>query len=240
MTDSAVLADLAPTGRLRAAINTGNAVLVQVGADGTPTGITVELARELGRRLGTPVDLRTYPGANAVFLDRDAGVWDIAFLAAEPERAAQIAFTPPYVHIEATFLVQAGSRYQSVHELDHAAARIATVQGAAYDLVLSRTLQHATVVRHKNLAEALAAFSAEGFDAVAGIRQALDAVAGAGMRVLPDSFSRIEQAMAVPKGRDAGLRHLAAFLEELKASGFIRACLDRAGQGDAVVAPPAS
>ena len=197
-------------------------------------------AKALAARLGLELELRPYAGAGAVFGDRDAGVWDIAFLAAEPERAAEIAFTAPYVHIEASFLVQEGSPYRSVHELDHAGAKIGSVQGAAYDLVLTRTLQHATLLRYPLLAAAMQAFTTDGLDAVAGIRQALEAVAGPDQRVLPDSFSRIEQAMAVPKGRVCALAYVSAFVEEMKASGFVRASLDRAGQAEAMVAPPAA
>ena len=50
-----VVRALAPTGTLRAALNLGNPVLVQRGPDGTPSGTTVDLARELARRLGVPV-----------------------------------------------------------------------------------------------------------------------------------------------------------------------------------------
>src|SRR5258708_36531499 len=50
-----VLKDLAPTGKLRAAINFGNGVLAQKGKTGEPQGVTADLSRELAKRLGVEV-----------------------------------------------------------------------------------------------------------------------------------------------------------------------------------------
>src|SRR5882757_5438569 len=80
--------DLAPTGRLRAAINLGNPVLAQKDpATGEPRRVSVDLARELGRRLELPVDLVTYDAAGKVVEAVKTDAWDVAFLAIDPERA---------------------------------------------------------------------------------------------------------------------------------------------------------
>ena len=149
----AVLKDLAPTGTLRAAINYGNGVLAQRGADDQdPKGVSADLARELGKRLGVPspsldstrrarYSTRCEAGPN------DPKAWDIAFLAIEPVRAAQIAFTAPYVLIEGTYLVRKDSPLQTTADLDRPGHRIAVATKAAYDLYLTRTLKHAELVR---------------------------------------------------------------------------------------------
>src|SRR3954467_15497479 len=93
--------EIAPSGKLRAAINFGNPVLAQKDpATGEPRGLSVDLARELGRRLGVPVELVTYESAGNVFDAVKMGAWDVAFLAIDPERAAEIAFTAPYLVID--------------------------------------------------------------------------------------------------------------------------------------------
>ncbi len=153
---AAVLDDLAPQGVLRAAINYGNPVLAQAGADGKPQGASVELAAALARELGVALELVTYDAAGKVFADLDSGAWNLAFMAIEPVRAAQIAFSEPYVIIEGTYLVANDAPYSEVAQLDRPEVRIAVGQGAAYDLFLSRTLQQAQLVRAATSAEAIA------------------------------------------------------------------------------------
>jgi polar amino acid transport system substrate-binding protein len=233
-----VIKDLAPTGTLRAAINAGNVVLVQKDASGV-LGVTVDLAIELARRLGTPLALTIYDTAGKVTDAVKTGEWDIAFLAIEPVRAAVIGFTAPYVVIEGTYMVAADSPLQTIADVDRDGIRIAVAKGSAYDLYLTRTLQHATLVRYPSPPLALEGFVAGKLDAAAGVRQFLNAYAKThlDMRVMPEHFQEIREAMGTPLGRDAGLQYLKTFVEEMKASGFVAKSLARAGQADAVVAP---
>ncbi|MGQ6139464.1 transporter substrate-binding domain-containing protein, partial [Serratia sp. IR-2025] len=170
---AAVLDDLAPQGVLRAAINYGNPVLAQAGAGGKPQGASVELAAALARELDVALELVTYDAAGKVFADLDSGAWNLAFMAIEPVRAAQIAFSEPYVIIEGTYLVANDAPYFEVAQLDRPEVRIAVGQGAAYDLFLSRTLQQAQLVRAATSAEAIALFFERGLEAAAGVRQPL-------------------------------------------------------------------
>ena len=114
------VADLAPTGKLRAAINVGNAVLAARPATpgGEPTGISVDLARELARRLGVPLQLVVFDAAGKVVDAGKTGSWDIAFVALDPKRAAEIAQSPPYVQIEGSYLVKSESPLKSNDEVD--------------------------------------------------------------------------------------------------------------------------
>src|SRR5580693_8902804 len=231
-----VIKDLAPTGTLRAAINAGNVVLVQKDASGVH-GVTVDLANELARRLGTPIALTVYDAAGKVTDAVKTGEWDIAFLAIEPVRAKLIGFTAPYVIIEGTYMVGADSPLKTTADVDRDGVRIAVAKGSAYDLYLSRTLQHATLVRYPSPPLALSGFVADKLDAAAGVRQFLVHYAKTNptMRVMPDHFQEIREAMGTPLGRDigpgaSGLRYLRSFVEEMKSSGFVRQALDRAGQ----------
>jgi polar amino acid transport system substrate-binding protein len=237
-----VVKDLAPTGRLRAAINFGNPVLAQRDpSTGTPRGVSVDLARELGRRLNVPVDLVTFDAAGKVFDALGTNAWDVAFLAIEPARAAQIAFTAPYVVIEGTYLVPANSPLRSIEDVDRDGVRIAVGNKSAYDLYLSRTLKRARIVRAPTSPAAIELFMTDRLEAAAGVKQPLVAFARShpNVRVMDGRFMAIEQAMGTPKGRDAGARYLREFVEEMKASGFVAAGLARSGQGDAAIAPPA-
>jgi polar amino acid transport system substrate-binding protein len=235
--------DLAPTGKLRAAINLGNMVLAQKDpATGEPRGITVDLARELARRLGLPLELVTFDAAGKVFEALKTGAWDIAFLAIEPVRAAEIAFTAPYVLIEGVYLVPTNSPLRALADVDRDGVRIAVNTGSAYDLYLTRTLKHAKLMRGEN---GIDLFMRDKLEAAAGVKQPLVEFAktNSSVRVMDGRFMEIRQAMGTPKlryqGRDAAPRYLEGFVEEMKATGFVAKALERSNQPDAVVAPPA-
>jgi polar amino acid transport system substrate-binding protein len=237
-----IVKELAPTGRLRAAINFGNPVLAQPDpAGGPPRGVSGELARELAQRLGVGIDYVTFDAAGKVFEALKEGLWDVAFLAVDPVRAAGIAFTAPYVLIEGVYLVPKDSRLHTVEDVDRDGVRIAVAKGSAYDLYLSRTIKQATLVRQPSGPEALDMFVRDRLEAAGGVRQPLDAFAQAhpDTRVLPGRFMAIEQAMGTVKGRDAGIAYLRRFIEEMKASGFVARALAASGQGDAAVAQAA-
>jgi polar amino acid transport system substrate-binding protein len=237
-----VVKDLAPTGKLRAAINAGNVVLVQKdAAGGEPHGITVDLARELARRLGVAADLIVYETAGKVTDAVKTGAWDIGFIAIEPVRAAVIGFTAPYVIIEGTYMVAQDSPLKDIADVDRDGVRIAVARGSAYDLFLTRTLQHATLVHYPSPPLALQGFITDKLDAAAGVKQQLVQFAktNSHVRVMDGRFQEIKEAMGTPLGRDLGLRYLRSFVEEMKASGFVKKALERANQPDAVIAPPA-
>ena len=234
--------ELAPTGRLRAAINFGNSVLAQPDpAGGPPRGVSGELARELAKRLGLEIDYVTFDAAGKVFEALKAGLWDVAFLAVDPVRAAGIAFTAPYVVIEGVYLVPKHSPLKSVEDVDRDGVRIAVAEGSAYDLFLTRAIKHATLVRQPSGPESLDMFVRDGLEAAGGVRQPISAFAQAhpDTRIIPGRFMAIEQAMGTVRGREAAAACLRAFIEEMKASGFVARALEASGQGDATVAPPA-
>ncbi|HSB71031.1 MAG TPA: ABC transporter substrate-binding protein [Candidatus Methylomirabilis sp.] len=236
-----VVKDLAPTGTLRAAINFGNPVLAQKDpATGEPRGVSVDLARELGRRLALPVELITYDAAGKVFDALKTAGWDIAFLAIDPARAAEITFTAPYVVIEGTYLVPADSPLRRIEDVDREGVRVAVGNKSAYDLYLTRTLKRTQLVRAPTSPAAIEVFMKEKLEAAAGVRQPLVQFAKGNpqVRVMDGRFMVIEQAMGTPKGRESGARYLRAFVEEMKASGFVAAGLERSGQRDATIAPP--
>jgi polar amino acid transport system substrate-binding protein len=237
----AIAKELAPSGRLRAAINFGNPVLAQKdAATGEPRGVSAELARELGRRLGISVEFVPFDGAGKVVDAVKADIWDVAFLAIDPLRAADITFTAPYVVIEGTYLVQETSLLRTPEDADKDGIRIAVSTGSAYHLFLKRELKHAQLAEVQGGAAVADLLVQNRADAAAGIRQALLSFASThpGLRVMPGRFMAINQAMATPKGREPGARFLHAFVEEMKSSGFVAKALAASGQADAAVAPP--
>jgi len=236
-----VVKELAPNGKLRAAINFGNIVLAQKDpAGGEPRGVSAELARELAKRLNVPIEYVTFDAAGKVFDALKTGAWDVAFLAIDPVRSEGIEFTGPYVVIEGAYLVPSNSPLQTNEDVDRDGVRVAVARGSAYDLYLTRALKRAQLVREQSGPQALDMFLKDRLEAAAGVKQpiVLFAKDHPETRVIPGRFMVIEQAMGTPKGREASVRYLREFIEEMKASGFVAKALEKSGQTDAAVAPP--
>ena len=239
----AVRAALAPTGTLRAAINFGNPILaVRNPSSAAPQGVSVDLARELGRRLGVPFELVTYPAAGKVFDGLRANEWDVAFIAIDPVRAAEAEFTAPYVVIEGAYLTAADSPIRRNEDVDRPGVRVVVGRDSAYDLYLKRELKQAVLVRAPSSPAVTDMMVAQRIEVAAGVKQQLQADAKRlpGLRLLDGRFMVINQAMAVPKTRAAGVGYLSDFVETMKASGFIADALARHGIDGAAVAPPSS
>lgn len=227
-----ILTQLAPLGELRVALNYGNSVLAQRGADGIVQGVAPDLARELARRLGVLPRFISYEAAAKVAEAAKDNAWDLAFMAIDPKRGEYIDFTQAYVQIEGTYLVREQSPWLSVAELDREGVRIAVGQGAAYELYLSRAIQHAELLRFPTANATIHGFVDQQLDAAGGVRQTLlDFVAAQdGYRVLDDYYTAIYQAVALPKGRDLALAYVTDFVEEMKRNGFVAEALRRSGQ----------
>lgn len=233
MPAATVVDALAPQGVLRAVINLGNPVLAQ-GSPERPAGVTVDLAHELARRLGVAAELTCVTAARESFAALVDGRVDVAFLAAEPQRAEQVAFTAPYVLVEGVFAVPAGSAITAADDVDRPGVRVGVKEGSAYDLFLSRSLRHAELVRG---AEGTAVFESAGLEVAAGIRQPVTrwAAARGDVRVVEPRFMQIRQAVATGRERPPeAVAWLRSAVGQLVRDGAVAAALARSGQ-DATV-----
>ena len=228
----AARAELAPTGKLRAGINYGNFLLVGKDApDGSPRGIAPDLAREIAKRLGVEIEWLRYDAAGKLADGVKSGAWDVAFLGNEPQRANEISFSEAYLEIPVTALVPAGSKIATLADIDQTGVRIAVAVKSAYDLYLSRTLKHATLVRVEGIEGSYQAFIGQKLDALAGLKPRLveDAAKNPGSRVLEGQFTGVQQSIGAPKGRDAAAAYLRGFAAEVKASGLVARLIEEHG-----------
>src|SRR5580658_410888 len=218
-----IKSELAPTGVLRAGINMSNFLLVTgKSAAGDPQGVSPDMAAEIAKRLSVPVAYVQYERPSKLADAAGTNAWDIGLIGAEPQRAEKITFTAAYCEIEATYLVQPNSPFQTVGDVDHAGARIAVRRGAAYDLWLERNINHATVLRSDSAEGPLDQFIAEKLEALAGLRPGLlgDVKKVPGGKILPGNFMTVQQAIGTEKKNAAGAAFLAEFVAEAKRSGF--------------------
>ena len=235
-------AELAPTGKLRAGINYGNVILARKDpATGESSGVAIDLARELGRHLGVPVEIVAYDSVGAMVDGAKAGAWDIAFLGADPARAAEISFTAAYVELDATYLVPAGSPLRAIADVDREGVRVAAPARANYELYLSRSLTRAQLVRAQGAAAAFDLLASGKVEALAGLTQALIGLRATlpGSRLVDGRFMAVQQSVGIPKGRDAGAQYLRGFVEEAKASGLVARAIEKTGARGVSVAPKA-
>ncbi len=240
--DAATIALLAPGGRLRASINLGNPILAGTDpATGEPRGVSVDLARALAARLGVPLETLRFPAATKSVDAVTAGSADVGFFAIDPLRGAEIAFTDAYLLISGAYLVRDDSPCQANEDVDRAGTTVVVGKGSAYDLFLTRELNAAALLRVPGASEVVQTLAAGGADVAGGIRQVLLEVAQRtpGLRVLPGHFMVIRQAMGLARRRGpAAEAALAAFIEEMKASGFVAEAMARHAVAGATVAPP--
>jgi polar amino acid transport system substrate-binding protein len=237
---SAAQAGIAPTGKLRAGINLGNGVIAtRDPASGQARGIAVNVARELGRRLGVPVEYIVFEQARNAVDAMQAGAIDVVFVAIEPVRAAVIDFTAPYAEIAGSYAVPPGSKIRTLDEVDRPGVRISVVARSNYDLFLTRTLKNAQLVRAETTQGSADEFVNGRVDALAGVKQRVDEAAARmpGARVLDGRFMSIRQAIGMSKNRPAGLAYLKEFVEDIKASGLVGREIQAEGLKDATVAP---
>ena len=234
--------ELAPTGTLRAGINTANFLLVTGRRDdGAPQGVAPDMANAVAERLGVQVAYVPYETPGQLADDATKGVWDIGLIGAEPARAEHIAFSAAYVEIEATYLVPADSRIQAIADVDRPGIRIAVAARSAYDLYLTRNIQHAELVRVAGLNASYDLFVNDKLDALAGLRPRLmsDVEKLPGPRLLDGKFTAVQQAIGTPRDRETGAAFLRDFVEEAKTSGLVGQFIERHQVKGLSVAPPA-
>jgi len=235
---------LAPTGTLRAVFLQTNPVQGRVDSKtGAVSGPAVDLTRELGRRLGVPVSIAGVPGARALIDSVKNHTADIGFLAFDPTRATDVDFSQVYSLSWSSYIVPVNSPLHAVADADRKGIRIGAATGDSPELYLSRNLKNAELKRYANPPgeEVLRMLAAGEFDAWAANRQRLIEMAAStpSLRVLPDNYFAVQQAIIVPKGDRAALEAINRFLNDARASGLIKKAIDKAELSGSVDVAPA-
>ena len=235
-----ILRSLAPEGRLRAAINLSNFLLVpRVLANGTPTGTSPDVAARIATELDLECEFICFerPGFIADTVDSDQ--WDIGNIADEPARATLMDFTSPYALIDAHFLVRGDSSLRQYQDVDKHEVSIAVLERSAYDLWLTENLRHATIRRASSMVEAREWFSRGAVTVLAGLKPALvEEVANNPLYTVQEPrFTAIRQAIGIKKGSPEALGFLNKIIKEMISTGFIEDSLKKHGVLDKLSVP---
>jgi polar amino acid transport system substrate-binding protein len=238
-----ILAQLAPTGVLRAGINMSNFLLVTGrSADGGPEGVSPSMAGAIADKLGVKVQYVTYPRPSELADAAGTGAWDIGLIGAEPQRAEKIAFTAAYCEIEATYLMPPGSPITAIDQVDQPGNRIVSNAGAAYTLWLERNIKRAELVLVPGGGgAAFKAFLDQKAEVYAGLRPGLltDVETLPGSRILDGQFMAVQQAIGTARANTAAAAFLAEFVEEAKRSGLVARFIEQHKVRGLSVAPAA-
>ena len=224
--------ELTPKGRLRVGVNHSNFLLsTRDSVSGSYSGIVIDLAAEIARRLDVPFEVVGYKNPGLMADAAQSDQWDIAFMGSEPARANVIAFSSTYLEIDAGYLVPRGSPIRNIDEVDRDGVRIALMDKSAYDLYLSRHIKHATLIRVPSIDASFEVFMRDKLEVLAGLKPRLtsDAANLPGSRILDGRFTAIQQSIGTPRGRDAGAKFLLEFAEEIKANGIVEAAIAKHG-----------
>ena len=222
--------DLAPSGKLRIGLNYSNFLIVSGdGPDGEPRGIAPDLGRELARRSGLPFEFLKFDAAGKLFDAVRAAQCDVGFLGAEPQRAAEVEFSPAYLELPVTFLVPGGSPIRAIGDIDREGVRVSVSDRSAYDLFLTRTLKKAKIVRTPGIPASYDTFVREKLEALAGLKPRLveEQARLPGSRILEGEVTSVQQAVGAPKGREAAAKYLREFVAEVKRSGLVARAIEK-------------
>ena len=239
------LKQLAPTGKLRGGVvaaPAASAFFVLKDAKGAPHGVTVDLLQAFAAALKLPLELQVFDNSGQVTDAVASGQCDVAFMPRDTTREGKVDFGPAYYLIESTYLVPAGSKIQSIEEVNRPGVRIVGISNTTTVRSARRTAPLATAEEVPSvdlMTEMAARGDGDAFalshDSFGGLLPKLP-----GARVLPGHFQQTGISVAVPKGRPAALKIASALLEDAKKSGVVRRALDAAGFADAEVAPPSN
>lgn len=243
VTDFAMIKSFAPTGTLRVGINLGNPVLAGSidKSEPQPKGVTIDIAKEIGKRMDLPVQLISFQSAGATVEALKSNQIDLIFVAIDPIRGADISYTPAYIQIEGAYMVKTSSTLKNNEEVDATGNEIVVGKGSAYDLYLTREIKKATLLRSINSQSVVDDFMSGKGNVAAGVKQQLesDSQRYSDLRMLPGRFMVINQAIGIPKSRpevDKTNTYLSALIQELKMSGFITGSMKKHGIEGAKVA----
>jgi polar amino acid transport system substrate-binding protein len=240
--DPKMIQSFAPTGTLRVGINLGNPVLAGLdSATQKPKGISIDIANEIGKRSGIPIELIPFQSAGSTVDAIKTGNIDLIFVAIDPVRGADVNYTPPYIQIEGAYMVKSDSKLKANEEVDRSGVEIVVGKGSAYDLFLTREIKNAALLRAASSQAVIDDFMAGKGNVAAGVKQQLesDAKRYNGLRMLPGRFMVINQAIGIPKARpeyEKTTIYLSGIITDLKSSGFVADSMKRHGIQGAKVA----
>jgi polar amino acid transport system substrate-binding protein len=232
---------LAPIGSLRVGVYPGSPTSMVVDpATRQSHGLTYDLGQEFARRLNVPVEYVTFQRVADVISAMKNGQVDFTVTNATAARANDVSFSPTLLSVELGYLVPANSSIGRADEMDRPGVRIGVTKGSTSERTLPAKFKNARIVPAENVKVAVEMLSRGELDTYATNKPTLfemsDSMPGA--RVLDGNWGLEHMAIAIPKGREQGLRFVGSFVQEIQTSGLLERIQQKAGLRGAVKAEP--
>ncbi|MDB6039781.1 MAG: Extracellular solute-binding protein family 3 [Verrucomicrobiales bacterium] len=114
---------------------------------GNPTGVSVDLARALGKQLGRDVEIRNV-SFDGLIPSLQTGKIDliISSMTATPERAKTIAFSEPYLKTGLCLLIGTNSPIQSIEDLDRSGRTVVVKKGTTGHVFATDKIKNAKLL----------------------------------------------------------------------------------------------
>jgi polar amino acid transport system substrate-binding protein len=223
---TSIASEIAPGGKLRV----GMIAIAVLG------GVGELVARFIGLKLGTPVELVMYPNPDAYLQSFGKGEWDIAIGPRVLAPADMADFTPDIWVISLVYVAGPGKEFSDIASVDKAGLKIGTIRGAPSDRVLTREIKAAEIIRiplsptiTADAVELLRSDTADVFAADSGVGYPVAEILP-GAKIVPGVFGMVRVAAALPTGRSAAAQAaLATFVDEAKKTGVVQKAIDAKG-----------
>ena len=228
--DAATLAALAPTGVLRVGVYLGSPTSWVKTAAGESAGMAHDLGQTLGKALGVPVQIVEYPRIALVVDALQKGQVDMTFTNASAARQQVLDFTPTLLSLELGYLAAVGGKIITLQQIDAAGVKVGVTEGSSSQAALARQFKAAQLVTSPTVAAAQVQLKMQQIDAFATNKAILSEMLQGlpGFQILPGRWGLEHMAVAVPKGRQAGMPWLQSATQQLAKQGRLAEMAQRA------------
>jgi polar amino acid transport system substrate-binding protein len=232
-----VSAEIAPNGRLRVGFQTASPILAKRAADGSVSGVVVDLGKYVADRLGVAFEPVAYANQERYTQSFGMGEWDVVI----GVRSSLADPTPDFMLADAMYIAAPGREFANADGIDSAGVRVGVSRGGGSDRFLSQALKLAQVVRIPGgVANAVEALRTGTVDVWAANPVTLQEIEKAlpGCKVVPGAWTTGRYAASLPKGSSVAARgRLAEIVNEATRSGVVQRSIELAGFKGVHVAP---
>jgi polar amino acid transport system substrate-binding protein len=236
-----ITSEIAPTGKLRVAMNAGTPVLLMRTADEKITGgVGLEVGKFIADRLGVQFELLPYPDASRYTQSFGKGEWDIGLGARTSLVAEKADFIADLLLNDYWYVAAPGHEFADAAQVDRPGVKIGVGQDSTADQFLSRTLKSAELVRRSGADQSIEAMHSGQVHVWAASASNIEQLAARipGAKIVPGTFMSDRSMVILPKGRSSAAQaKIAEIVNEAKKMGVVRKALEQTGVKGVRAAP---